>query len=312
MKNIQSILIGAALDGRDHTTFRHATHFAKVAKSRALYLAHIAPSFDLPNDMLIARSPDQIPLDEQIETMLRVIVETQRDLLGPETTVHYVERQGSLVKELVRLAAQKSADLCCLARAPVSQQEELSDSATRLVRKMPCSTLVVPPGSEPRYERILVPIDFSDHSIEALRFAIEIARTVPGSAITIQHTYEVPLGWHKVGQSYEEFAAHMKHNAETRWARVATDVDFGGVPWSIRYDLGEKVSATILDVSNEVNADLMVLGAHGRTQPAGFLMGHVADAVCSRTKRSILCFKRKGEVVNLLHALLQFFQFESE
>ena len=46
--------------------------------------------------------------------------------------------------------------------------------------------------------------------------------------------------------------------------------------------------------------------------PLGVLLGHVTDTVCDRTARSVLCVKRKGEVVNLLHALLQLLEFEEE
>jgi len=312
MKRYQTIVVAAALDDRDATTLRHAARFAHAAESKAIYAAHIVPSFDLSEEVSEKQPELVVPVDEMIEEKLRATIEGYPDLFPAATSVHCVARQGSLVPELVRLAAQKSADIFCLGRRPPQDQDLLSESAMRLVRKLPCSVFVVPPGAQPHYERILVPVDFSDHSREALDVACAIAQSVPGASVTVQHTYEVPLGWHKSPHSYEEFAAIMKGHAERHWKELLPKVNFRGVPWSVRFDLGEKVPKTILAVADEIDANLVVMGSHGRTRPATFLLGHVADKVCARTARPVLCVKRKGEVVNLLHAILQFFDFENK
>ena len=48
MKRYQTILVGAALDDRDAATWLHAARFAMAAGSKAVYVAYVAPSFDLP------------------------------------------------------------------------------------------------------------------------------------------------------------------------------------------------------------------------------------------------------------------------
>lgn len=312
MKRYQTILVGAALDERDATTLRHAARFAQAAGSKRVYVAHIAPTFDLPTEVATNQAELLVPMDEELEQRIRTLVEEHRNLFPEGTGVHAIVRQGSLVPELVRLAAQKSADIFFLGRRPSQDHDLLSDSAMQLVRKLPCSVFVVRPGVEPKYERILVPVDFSDHSREALDVACAIGQSMPGASVTVQHTYEVPLGWHKSGHSYEEFAAIMKGHAERHWKELLPTANFRGVPWSVRFDLGDKVPKTILAVADEIDADLIVMGSHGRTQPAAFLLGHVADTVCARTARPVLCVKKKGEVVNFLHAMLQFFEFESK
>lgn len=312
MRRYQTIVVAAALDERDATTLRHASHFAQAAKSKAVYLVHVAPSFDLPEVMVKEQVGQAVLIDQDIEQRLKVQVEGPPGLFPPATQVHCVVLQGSLVSELVRLAAQKSADLFCLGRRSPQEHELLSDSAMRLLRKAPCSVFVVPPGVEPRYERILVPVDFSDHSREALDVAFVIAQSMPGASVTVQHTYEVPLGWHKSGHTYEEFSAIMKGHAERHWNELFTTFNTRSVSWKMRFDLGDKVPKTILDVAEEIDANLIVMGSHGRTRPAEFLLGHVADTICARTRRPVLCVKRKGEVVNLLHAVLQLFEFESQ
>lgn len=313
MKRYQTIIVATALDDRDASLLRHAARFAQAAESKTVYLAHIAPSFDLAEDLAKEQPESLVPVDEEIEQRLKALVEGQPGLFPSTTVIHHVTRQGTLVPELVQLTAQKSADLFCLGRRPPEEQDYLSDSALKLVRKVPCSVFVIPAGVEPHYERILVPVDFSEHSREALEVGCAIAQLTPGASVTVQHAYDLPLGWHKSGRSYEEFASIMKGHAERRWNEFLPTVNIQSAPVQVRFDLSEKVPVAkiIATVADEIDASLIVMGSHGRTRPAAVLLGHVADTVCSRSNRPILCVKKKGEVVNFLRALLQWFEGET-
>jgi hypothetical protein len=42
------------------------------------------------------------------------------------------------------------------------------------------------------------------------------------------------------------------------------------------------------------------------------MTAHVAEMICAKSTRPLLCVKKKGEVVNFLHGLLQLFDMESK
>lgn len=171
---------------------------------------------------------------------------------------------------------------------------------------------VVPAAGAPKCRRVLIAVDFSEHSREALAEACALVRATPGASLTALHVYDVPLGWHKSGRTYEEFAALLRGHAEEHWDAFRASVPMEDVSWTVRFDLGAKIPKTTLAAADEIDADLIVVGSHGRTRAAGMLLGHVADTVCARTSRPVLCVKRKGEVVTLLHALLQVYELEKE
>ena len=310
MERYQTIIVAMALDDRDVITLRHATHFAHAAKSRIVYVVHVAPTFDLPPDISEQSRDIELLDDKDIERQLHQTCTEQQIQFPPGTPIEYVIRHGSLITELLRLAVQKGADLICIGRQPKENHDLLTDSAMNVLRKAVCSTFLVPAGIQPRYDRILVPIDFSEHSREALDVAVAVATSSPGATITILHVYEVPTGYYKTGRKYEEFAYIMKKHAEQQWDKFSSGIDFHGVPWTIRFELSENVSKVILAVADEINTQLIVMGSHGRTRLAGFLLGHVADSIGSKTIRPFLCVKRKGEVVNFLHGLLQLLELE--
>lgn len=306
MKPYQTILVAAALDGRDETTLRHVAYLAQLTHARDVYLAHVVPTFDLPETLLQEEPEAVVPVDEEIEARLRQTVARVPGGFG-EAEVHCVARQGSAVAELTKLAAQKAADLLCLGRT--GDPNLLGQPVDNIVRKAPCSVFLIPAGSVENYSRILAPIDFSEHSKQALETACALARGAPNASLTALHVYQVPLGWHKSGHSHEEFAAIMRKHAERHWQTFSRDLETQGVSIDIRFELGEEVTNTILETADAMDASLIVVGSHGRTLPAELLLGHVADSVCAQSTRPTLCVKHKGEVVNLLKAILQFYGF---
>jgi nucleotide-binding universal stress UspA family protein len=310
MKRYRTIVVAMALDDRDATTLKHTAHFAQAAGSQIVYMVHVAPTFDLPPD--ISEQSQNIVLlnDKDIEHQLRQTFTEQQIQFPFDTQIECVIQRGSLVTELVRLAAQKGADLICVGRRPREDHDLLTESAMDVLRKAVCSTFLVPSGVHSSYNRILVPVDFSEHSREALDIAVAVATSSPGATITILHVYEVPTGYYKTGRKYEEFAYIMKKHAEQQWDKFSSEIDFQGVLRTVRFELSEIVSKTILSVAEEIDSHLIVMGSHGRTRLAGFLLGHVADSVGSKTTRPFLCVKRKGEVVNFLHSLLQLLELE--
>jgi nucleotide-binding universal stress UspA family protein len=50
----------------------------------------------------------------------------------------------------------------------------------------------------------------------------------------------------------------------------------------------------IVQVADEHDASLIVLGSHGRTGVAGVLLGSVAEAVAAHSRRSVLITHRRG------------------
>ena len=309
MKQIRTLVVAVSFDERDAVTLRHAARIASEAESETVYVVHVAPTFDLPEDVA-DRFPELVrPVDEALTERLQAMLAKRQSEFPAKTRVECVVREGRPAEVLLRLAARKSADLICVG-AHAEDADSIHVAAPTIVRKAPCSVLVVPSGFEPNYERILVPVDFSECSRSAVEQAVKLASIGSGGSLVLLHVYQVPIGYAKTGQSYEEVAEVMRDVAKREWERFSRTVEFDGVPWEIRFELNPNAPSKIATVANEIDARLVVLASHGRTMPAGFLLGHVTDTVCSRIARPVYCVKKKGEVVSLLRALKQLYDFE--
>jgi nucleotide-binding universal stress UspA family protein len=61
----------------------------------------------------------------------------------------------------------------------------------------------------------------------------------------------------------------------------------GGLPWEQQTREG-RAAQTIVDVAQELGAELVVMGTHGRTGLAHMLLGSVTEQVVRRAQCSVL------------------------
>lgn len=302
MTDWETIVVYLALDGRDAATAGHAARVARAAGPGAVTFVHVAPTFDPPAD------GSGGPVDEAILARL----ERARDAYGPHfpagTRIECLVREGRAREELVRLASQRSADLICLPRSRPEDADALDAEAIGLLRQSPASVLLAPAGTEPRYGRVLVPVDFSEASRRALEAALALAADEPGAAVEALHVYGVPIGSYRLGLSSAELAGRLGEEAGRRWEAWRSGLDPGGAALSARFVPGDSVPEGVLAAAREFDAGLIVMGSHGRTRPAAALLGHAADAVGARTTRPFLCVKAKGQAVTLLRALMDLYE----
>jgi universal stress protein A len=131
------------------------------------------------------------------------------------------------------------------------------------------------------FHKILVPLDFSEHSERAVQLAAELARRYR-APLTLFHVYEVvpyavPEGHALITPLpqltglVEEFGRRLEE-ARTR----AIEAGAGDVETLLREGF---VAPQITDLAREEHFDLIVMGTHGRQGISHLLMGSVAEKV---------------------------------
>jgi nucleotide-binding universal stress UspA family protein len=135
------------------------------------------------------------------------------------------------------------------------------------------------------FQRILVPVDFSDHSAQALEMARELAKAF-GSKLILLHCYQVnPGAISPYGIVLPEgFDRDVREAAARRLGEWREKASEGGV------DAEARLAATfpsmgICDAATEEKADLVVMGTRGLSGLKHVLLGSVAE----RTLRTAPC-----------------------
>jgi universal stress protein A len=145
------------------------------------------------------------------------------------------------------------------------------------------SSLDARAAARPLFRTILVPTDFSACARRAVEYAADLARA-SGAALVLHHATELPLGVHGSDRIHPEGVREAVRidDYARRSARAHLDAEAArigdGVRVITRADIGP-TSQRILDAAQELGADLIVMGTHGRTGLRRGLMGSIAERV---------------------------------
>jgi nucleotide-binding universal stress UspA family protein len=135
-------------------------------------------------------------------------------------------------------------------------------------------------------KRILVATDLSPESDEALMDAIALAREA-GAALEILYVLELEVEQYPLGFAFAGDHAGLMTYVERELARRAELASQAGVSCSVKA-LEGNAATDIVDYGDEVGADLIVVGTHGRKGLIHALLGSVAEKVVQRAKCPVL------------------------
>jgi len=139
--------------------------------------------------------------------------------------------------------------------------------------------------------RILVPTDFTETSDRALDWAMGIAARV-GASVTVMHSYEIPIVGFPDGAivATPEIASRIADASRAALESSVAQRSGRGVPLDSVLREGvawEEINA----VADAIDADLVVIGTHGRRGLARALLGSVAENVIRTAHRPIVTIR---------------------
>lgn len=127
-------------------------------------------------------------------------------------------------------------------------------------------------------KKILVPIDFSECSKKALRYAVPLAQQF-GASVSL--LYVIPANY-PVGEfgmiDFAYFEKEMRTSGEKQLAELVQTEVGSKVPSSTRVRVGRPV-AQVLAHAQEEGVDLIVVSTHGHTGLRHVLLGSVAENI---------------------------------
>jgi nucleotide-binding universal stress UspA family protein len=247
-------------------------HAAAIAHwyQAPLMLLHVfatVPTMDAPP--LVLEDADRESLQKSIRRMAAGLPADLRVDVRVEQAEH-------VHSEVLRQLAATGADLLVLGTHGRSgfQRLFLGSVTEKVIRKATCPTLVVPPRAADvppdapvRFKRILCAIDFSESSLSALAYALNLAEEADAH-LTLLHVIEMPpeLRENPLAPDFDIDRIHAAAEADARrrlqdlipdqartYATVDTAVVEGGA------------YRRVLQRAAEEQADLIVMGVHGRS-----------------------------------------------
>jgi nucleotide-binding universal stress UspA family protein len=253
---------------------RSLAHAAALARwyQAQLTVLHVVPTFDPVQVRAELGVPVQTVNPVTREEVLRVM----RPLLesaGVLPEAQLIAEAGDASTTIVDQALTTRADLIVIGTHGRRGFKRLllGSVAETVLHEAPCPVLTVSPHTEAAtsdvvtFKRILCPIDFSPSALQALGFALDLARQA-GGLVTLLHVVELlpedaPLASSQFNVS--EFRAHMIDDAKQRLRSLVAEESRA---WSEIDDVivSGRAYREILRAAEARSADLIVMGAQGR------------------------------------------------
>ncbi|MEU2947210.1 universal stress protein [Nocardiopsis alba] len=260
---------------------------AAEAERRGLPL-QVVHALDMPLVMSIYAGPTRFPASEEISAQGRKILD--------RSEAHVHEHHPGLPVETVlapedpakALLIRTSADdlLVTGSRGLGAARSALEASVSiRLAARAVCPVVVVPDAegsvaTSPR--RIVVGVDGSEDSRNALRFALREAALAEGGSVVVVHSHLVSLpfdpaelphgGWTPPEDLVDRWSQEMVADMLTR----VQDEETEHVGVAV-FRVNEDPATALIEAGSA--ADMIVVGSRGRGSVRGLLLGSVSQGV---------------------------------
>lgn len=298
----KTALVTLDLSEMDDHLIRYTAMISEILPLERVFFVHVAKKLELPQEVVQAYPDLFAPLDESIENTIQK--EVDRYFSSSDLEVKCIVSEGNAIEEILRISRIKSPDLILMGRKQNLKGSGLVTS--HIARKAPCSLLLVTENFGPSISKVLIPVDFSDHSGIATEQAMSLAGRAKAE-VTLLHVYNVPTGYYKTGKTYEEFADIMKGHAKEACRRFLSSKEILADQVTCEFLLeDEQLEKKIFGYATDIAADLIFVGSKGRTNASAVIMGSFAEKLAFQD-RSIPMFivKRKGENMGLLETLMK-------
>lgn len=148
------------------------------------------------------------------------------------------------------------------------------------------------------YERILVGVDGSETSLRGLAEAVRLAKGTGGKLLVV-HVLNALVLESEIASTayYDALSDALRESGANILEQAARRVRESGVPFEQKLveKIGAYASHEIVAAAKEWNADLIVLGTHGRRGLKRLVMGSDAEVVLRRSPVPVLLVRDHPE-----------------
>lgn len=294
MVEIRRILCPVDFSEASRHALQHAVAIARWYQSQVIAV-HVVHAYPLPPPPILfaelSHSASAVPDYQSREAELRAWLAPAH---GAGVKTDIVLDEGNPTACIIEHAKSRQADLIVMGTHGLSGFERLmlGSVAEKVLRKAPCPVMTVPPASvttaKVPYARLLCPVDFSESSLAALRFASSLAEEAD-ARLTILHVIDWPADEDLlVGrfdssefrqvveqQARERLEALVTHDMRT-WCKPATKMGHG------------KPYRQVLETADQEASDLIVIGVRGRNPLDLTLFGSTTNQVVRQATCPVL------------------------
>jgi universal stress protein E len=306
MQRFRNILVGVDLSSADHLADVELTPPSREALQRAIWLAAhtrgdltILAVLDVSAhaQALLQEKLQHAPGDlerEACEILERFVAEAKKEGVEARQKLAF----GTPWQEICRQVLADKHDLVVVGTRDLGQISRILFGSTgmKLLRTCPCPVWITRPDPDWNDLNILVPSDFSEVALEALRIAVNGGQLVD-TKLHLLHALEGQIGppaWfgRVQRQIVEQYIACQREEAKKQLHEQLSLTDYRTLPHGVKVHVVDgPPDEAILKAIDDFQIDLVVMGTATRSGLSNLVLGNTAERLISHMKCSVIAVK---------------------
>lgn len=294
---------------RSLRTLLLATDFGHASKAVAVVTVRLARVFGTRVTPLhvVDVDSDSALIDYFRRQVGQLMMEPLVTMLAEEKieAAHPVVLTGPVVDQVLRKADEIDADLIVVGAGEPRDDGTVAPGpiAEAVIQQARQPVLAIRPGTPPQaFRQILCPFDGSSTSLRGLKNAIRLAQAFQSQLTVLSVVPEV--NWVTAAAEVGSLT-HVHELYADRWEEsflaALNETDFGDVSWSKVVRCGSPAQE-ILATAAEKQADLIVMGATGKSGVMRVLLGSTTRRVLRKLPCSLLVVHDEDMLLEYLNA----------
>jgi nucleotide-binding universal stress UspA family protein len=297
MVEITRVLCAVDFSDFSRYALHHALAVSKWYSSRLTVLHVIDPVVLLQPGILMAEFGPSVATEADIRAVRDRLDTWLGSAVASGVPTDVIVREGNPARQILKCAESLTADLIVLGTHGRGGFERfvVGSVAEKVLRKSPRPVLTIPAGmpnvARPPYRHLLCPVDFSESSLAALRFALSIAEE-SDAELTILHAIDWPADSELLVERFDDplFRTSVEQDVRIRLDALVDDTARQYCSPKTDLTFGKPYRA-ILEAAERLRTDLIVMGVAGRNPIDLTLFGSTTNHVVRRALCPVLTLR---------------------
>lgn len=285
MQRFRRILVALDLSAADRHMLRYLAANARLLGVEKAYFVHIMPDFTLPKQVDVEFQKlfaPEYPVDEKARDKLGFDVqEAFEDDVPFEYSIEVIE--GKPYDKILHWAKVKEADLLVVGKKETSEGSGIT--ARRVARNARCNILFIPDGSYTEADNIVVPIDFSNHSLHALQLGLALKGRREETSIHGIYIVDLPPeDYYTQSRPGTGYRGILMESAKVAYDGFVRDNNLpaGRIDMAFLENKRHDIAGHIEDFALEKENSMIIMGAKGHSPFQTFLFGSITEKLAER------------------------------
>ena len=270
MINLDAMMVCLDLSEIDEKLIAFSRSVCERLQVRKVYFVHNIKLYELADDF--REMIGDLDLSQEVEDNIADMVSEQFGNITEYEILISEEPNTEII--LADIVKRYNIRLALLGNK--TSEKRTGTQGTKLMRILPCSVLVFPESARFNFQKVLVPIDFSDNAVYALRVSKQLSDML-GLQLEIMHVYRLPTQFFPL-ISEEEAVQKATELVKRKFADLQKRYpDIAGIPYTLVRAANKSIAERIILHLEKGQHDLLVLGLKGLNQLPPLSLGSVPN-----------------------------------